>query len=324
MTPSLINTLEWLGIVLNRCIAPIIFIFGIMDFIFNLIIFTRQTFFRQSCFLYLIATAINNLVMFLIGLLTRILDNGFQVNLFGGNSNIYCQIRTYLVYTLFAISSWFFVFASLDRFYSTNKSALKRRRFCSKQMALKLICLTIIICILIHIHIIIYYEYISELNPFDQWSLTCTTNNFIYTIFFSLFMLIFYSLLPLILMGIIGLLTLYNIRKSRQRIQPVMNNTFARRDRNQLIKTLSIQIIILIIFATPHSCYWIYVAFTSSQHSIKTNYIRAYERFALNIVRILLYVNYGSSFYVQIIVSKRFRQEFIQIFLNIKGRFTNF
>ena len=321
MASSLINTLNWLGIILNRWIAPVIFVLGVMGNLFNLMIFTRGIFLKQSCSLYFLAISINNLIMFLIGLSTRILDEGFQVNLFGGNSNIYCSIRTYLVYALFAISSWFFVCASLDRFYSTNQSALQRQRFCSTYMAFKMVCLTVSGCMLVHIHLLIYYKYFYKLNPYNQLALTCTANDTVYNIFFSFFMLIFYSLFPPILMSIIGFLTLNNIRKSRRHINPSINQTGQRRDKNQLLKSLSIQIIILIILTTPHSCYWVYMALTTSQNSMKTNIIRAYEAFILHIVRLLLYVNYGSSFYIQMIISKTFRKEFCKVIINIKRRF---
>jgi hypothetical protein len=94
-----------------------------------------------------------------------------------------------------------------------------------------------------------------------------------------------------------------------------------RRDTNQLIKVLSLQIFLLILFTIPHSIYWLYIAFTSANNSNKTNLTREYESFALNFVRILLYANYGLSFYIQMIISKKFRQEFIQFFQKIFKKF---
>lgn len=326
MVLSTISTLDWLATTINQWVGLIIFICGILGNLFNLIIFTRRTLLKQSCSLYILATSINNLAMFFTGLLTRILDEGFHISIFGGNSDIYCKIRTYLVYTLFAISSWFLVFVSIDRYYSTNQSALKRQKYCSTSMALKFICLTIIGCLLVHIHIIIYYQYISQLNPFGQFSLTCTTNNSIYNIFFSFFMLIFYSLLPPTLMTIIGLLTLNNIRKSRQHINPSTSQRIIRitRDTHQLRKSLSIQIIILIILTIPHSCYWIYMGLTSNSNALKTPPTRQYEKFTSHIVRLLLYINYASSFYIQIIISKTFREEFIKTIETFKRYCRNF
>jgi len=242
MTLSIISTLQWLNTIINEWIGLIIFIFGITGNLFNLIIFTRRMFFKQSCSLYLVATSINNLAIFFAGLSTRILDEGFHIEIFDNNSNIYCKIRTYFVYVLFAISSWFFVFASLDRFYSTNQSTLKRQQFCSTSMVLKFISLTIIGCLLAHIHIIIYYENVYTLNPYNILSLTCGTNN--------------------------------NL--------------------------------------------------TSSENLIKTDLTREYESFSLTIVRLLLYMNYGSSFYIQIIISKTFRDQFFKIIANIKRYFKNF
>jgi len=87
-----------------------------------------------------------------------------------------------------------------------------------------------------------------------------------------------------------------------------------RRDTNQLIKALSLQILILIIFTIPHSSYWLYFVFTSYDYYIKTNLRKEYEKLMLHIVRILLYIHYGSSFYIQMIISKLFREEFKKFF----------
>ncbi|CAF3533463.1 unnamed protein product [Rotaria sp. Silwood1] len=324
MTSSIVNRLEWSTVILNRWVAPIIFLIGFIGNFFNLMIFTRKDFFKKSISQYFLAVSINNITMFFIGLSTRIIESGFQISIFGGDSNVYCKIRTYFVYTAFAISNWFLVFASLDRFYSTNQSAIKRQRFCSNRMAFKLICLIVIGCILTHIHIIIYYKYIYYENLNNQSILICTSNNGMYTMFFSFFILIFYSLLPPILMLLIGLLTINNVRKFRQRINPSRIQTLLTRDAHQLIKTLSVQITLLIILTTPHSCYWLYMGFTSEKNSIKTTLILEYEKFILNIVRLILYMNYGSGFYIQISISKKFRCEFIQIIKNMKRYFRNF
>jgi hypothetical protein len=118
-------------------------------------------------------------------------------------------------------------------------------------------------------------------------------------------------------MSIASLLTINNFRKSRQRINILTTVTLSktiqtRRDTNQLIKILSLQIFILILFTIPHSIYWLYIAFTTWENSFKSNLQKEYEKLALNLVRILLYINYGSSFYVQISISRTFRLEFIK------------
>jgi hypothetical protein len=325
MTLFLINTLEWLILDINRYICPIIFIFGILGNILNLIIFTRQTFLKQSCSLYFLCISLNNLAMYLIGLTTRIIDDGFNLNLVYNNSTIYCKLRNYLVYTLFANSSWLLVFASLDRYFAINQSTLQRQFYCSYRMAFKLITLTIIICLLAHIHMLIFYDYYLTLDSYGRLTLTCTTNSLTYDLFYAFFILIFYSLLPPLLMSIISLLTIKKFRQSRRQINPVMIFTLSRimktrRDTNQLIKVLSLQIFLLILFTIPHSIYWLYIAFTSVENSNKSNLQKEYEKLALNIVRILLYINYGSSFYIRMIISKTFRQEFIKFLRNYRRR----
>ncbi|CAF1108802.1 unnamed protein product [Adineta ricciae] len=325
MTSSLIDTLDLAAIILNRWIVLAIFITGIIGNSINIIIFSRGIFVKQSCSLYFLAASVNNLVMFFIGLLTRMLDDGFQLDIFDGASNVYCKIRTYLVYTLFAISSWYFVCASIDRLYSTNQSALKRQKICSTRMAIQCIGLTIVSCLLVHIHVLVYYQYFYKLDVHNQLSWTCTTNDTTYNMFFAIFMLNFYSLLPPLLMSILGILTLKNIRQSRILVNPsTMTPIPVRRDKQQLIKSLSVQILVLSILTIPHSCYWMYIAFTSTQSSAKSVSVRAWEKFILHIVRVLLYVNYGSSFYIQLCISKTFRREFVKIVDNITRHWRNF
>jgi hypothetical protein len=103
MSLSLINTLELLIIEINRWICPIILIFGLSGNILNLIIFTRQTFLKQSCSLYFLCISLNNITMYLIGLTTRIIDDGFQLNLIYNNTNIYSYFIYYSTFNLLAL-----------------------------------------------------------------------------------------------------------------------------------------------------------------------------------------------------------------------------
>lgn len=319
MIPLVIVQLQSLVLILNRWIALFIFAAGVLGNVSNVFVFTSRALFKQSISWYFVGISVNNLGIFLIGLSTRILDEGFQVVLFGGGSDSFCRVRTYLVYTLFSISSWLVVGATLDRFYSTNLSALKRQRFCSISMARKSITLLVLVCSLIHVHLLFFYRYVSQLTPLDDWKLSCLSSSSTYNLFFAFFILVFYSLLPPVLISIIGLLTLKNLHRSRRQIHP----SLARRHRvNQLLKTLFIQILMLIIFTTPHSAYWIYMALTSLEGATKGNVRREYERFALNIVRLLLYVNYGSSFFLQYLLSASFRRDVSRVCLQCKRRLT--
>ena len=319
MVPLVIVQLESLVLFLNCWIALFIFVAGVLGNVLNVCVFTSRPLRKQSISWYFVVISANNLGMFLLGLSTRLLDEGFQVSLFGGASNSFCQIRTYLVYTLFSISSWLVVGATLDRFYSTNSSALKRQRFCSISMAWKSIVLLVLVCSLIHVHMLFFYRYVSQLTPLDDWKVSCVASSSTYSLFFAFFILVFYSLLPPMLISIIGLFTLKNLRRSRRQITP----SVARRRRvNQLLKTLFIQILMLIIFTIPHSAYWIYMGLTSLEGVEKNNVRREYERFSLNIVRLLLYVNYGSSFYLQYLLSASFRRDVSRVYLLYKRRLT--
>ena len=107
--------------------------------------------------------------MYATGLTTRIIDDGFQVVYVINSSTIYCKIRNYLVYTLFSVSSWLLVLASLDRLFATNLSTLQRQWFCSYQMAYKLTFITTGICMVVHTHMLVFYDYFLKSNPL--WSI---------------------------------------------------------------------------------------------------------------------------------------------------------
>lgn len=326
MNNSLVLQLESIGILINGWIGLIILIFGILGNLFNLILFLSRRTLNPSISLYFVLISMNNLILFLIGLTSRVVIDGFQVKILGDDSTIFCKLRTYFVYTLFSISNWLLVFATVDRFYSTNSSALKRNYVCSISLAKKLIFSTILICFFIHSHILIFYKYFYSINSFDQYELICSVENIVYKFFFAFFILIFFSLSPPILILILGLLTLKNLRQSRRTIHPIhIENLPQSRDRNQLIKILSIQIIMLLIFTIPHSIYWIFIGFHSTVPTeLKTNLDREYEQFFLHLVRLLLYINNGSSFYIQMTFSKTFRREFCQFCFHLKRIFAPF
>ena len=63
------------------------------------------------------------------------------------------------------------------------------------------------------------------------------------------------------------------------------------------------------------------MAFSTKQDFSKTSLTLAWEKFVLNIVRVLLYVNSGSSFYIQVLISKTFRKEFVKIIKKIERPF---
>lgn len=318
MSSSLIVQLESVAVLINSCLGTCVLLAGLLGNLFNLILFRSPRMLKQSVSLYFVVISSNNLLLFLIGLTSRVIIDGFQLKVLGDDSALFCKVRTFFVHSFFSISNWLLVFATIDRFYSTNPSALKRNYVCSNSLAKKFIVATVGLCFGTHAHILLFYKYFPSLNPFGNYELTCAVENIVYNIFFAFFILIFYSLLPPMLIGILGLLTLRNIRRSRRTVQP----TSVHRDRNQLIKLLSIQIVMLIILTIPHSIYWICVGFNSPVPPERKSALqREYERFFLHVVRLLLYINNGSSFYIQMTFSRTFRRDFLLHCLQVKRNF---
>ena len=81
----------------NIYLRSIIFVFGLISNILNIIVFlSLQTFRESSCAFYLTAMSFVNIVQIFVGLLSRILSVGFGVD-WTNTSLAYCKLRYYLV-----------------------------------------------------------------------------------------------------------------------------------------------------------------------------------------------------------------------------------
>jgi len=119
---------------------------------------------------------------------------------------------------------------------------------------------------------------------------------------------------PWFLLSVFAVLTLKNLH--RVRIQPLnadptTTNPHRSKDRQLAIMLLS-EIVTYIIFSSATPVYGIYQQIT--QYYIKSVERTAIETFVLTTVFLSTFVNPATSFYVNLLVSKTFRQKTTELF----------
>jgi hypothetical protein len=199
--------------------------------------------------------------------------------------------------------------ASMDRYFASSRSAL-RRQWSSSKIALRFIIGTAFLWFLIYLQVIFFYE-IQNSN--------CQPQSGVYGVFFSIYISIDSGILPIFLMLLFGLLTAKNVHQTKRRIgatvgikedQPVQANKMSRKDI-QLHRMLANQIFLFLILNIPNPCYLVYHAFT--MYTVKSPFRLTVELFVNNMTYVPLYLGFALTFANFAISSSMFRREFQQL-----------
>ncbi|CAF1164332.1 unnamed protein product [Adineta steineri] len=281
----------------------IIWLIGNIGSILTCIVFSQSVFRKSACALYFIASSFSQLLAFNFALLYRMLQYGYNVNII--NVELwFCKVRFYLFYVFIANSRYNIIIASIDRYFSSSRNAL-RRQWSSSKIALRVIICNAIFWSLMYIQVIVVYEISNN---------TCQPQSGVYGIFFSIYITIDSGILPTFLMLIFGLLTAKNVRQSGRRIVPTIQNSNDRSVRIskkdiQLQKMLVNQIILFIVLNIPNPCYLVYHSFTIN--TIESPARLTIEAFINNMTYVPLYLDYALTFFNCAISSKIFRRQFL-------------
>ncbi|CAF3136025.1 unnamed protein product [Rotaria sp. Silwood2] len=210
---------------------------------FIVIRFTRQR--NNACSVYLISSAIvNNIYLTFTGCAHLFpFYYGDQTT----RALFLCKIHAYVPSVLGLITKTMIVFACIDRFMVTNKSA-SFRTFSTPKKAKYVIFVSILFWPLCCSHIGIMTTIIN--GQCGQFG--------IYSTIFTVYVIIFVGLIPPIILSLFGYLTYHNMRQRLLRIQSVVGNAIhanisihRRRDRELLIIVIY-EIFIYVITATPY------------------------------------------------------------------------
>lgn len=284
----------------TRIVLITFILLGTIGNILNLFIFTRQTLLKSSCTLYLIAQSIDNLFVIYTSLLTRLLADGFSMDI-TLMSNTLCKLRYYFAYIFLAVSPYFSVLACFDRYWSSSASAT-RRSLCNKKLAKRLILGAIVLACILYSHIAMFFEIIStDCLP------KCYAALGPYSIFFRIFYLIIYCILPSVCMGVLCLLTVNNVRQQSKRVRPVSiaKHEDPHRVDLHLIRMLFAQIMTQLVCILPYATFILVTSFIQIDITLSE---------FLNPIFILpLYVSYATSFYVFTLSSRFYRMALLKL-----------
>jgi hypothetical protein len=309
MSSSTLTTIENGVTVYGYAISMIL---GNTGNIFIIIMFSRQ---RQSaCAIYLICTAIMNIVYLTYeGIATIVMfyypDQTIHVLSF-------CKLHKYILYIVGQEAKTMLVFACIDRFLITSARATFRT-FSTPKRAKCLILFSSIFWFLTTIHVPIMITVVNG---------QCTTSG-VYSIVYTVFTVIFISLIPSITSAIFGYLTYRNMRQIQKRVQPILQNTINpnvaihRRDRDLLIIVIA-EVLVYIITTALFPLMLLEMQISSHTMPNKSFEYLQIEIFIVNISVFLLFVNSAAAFYTYLISSKSFRRDFKQLIRNSYSKLT--
>ncbi|CAF0798328.1 unnamed protein product [Adineta ricciae] len=301
--PNQLSSMSDVSEAINRYVLIVYFIFGGIGNLLNVFLFTRPTLIQTSSSLYLLFTSMSNLLVVVFVISVRLLADGFDLEI-ASFSLFACRFVSYIYYVCLALPPCFTAFACMDR-WAASCIQVCRRRFANVRVAKRIISLTIISCFILYSHIPFTYD--VDINPPPPYCSASVSS----AIFVLIYQLIIYSLIPpsITIMFSIGIIM--NVRMKRIRIEHAvqLSNTLAdvRRIRknpqhrlSQMQVMLVCQACIEFLATIPYSIINLVSLFVEND---------AYFLSLYSIVRLFIFFNYISSFYIYTLSSKLYRRE---------------
>ncbi|CAF1150688.1 unnamed protein product [Adineta ricciae] len=261
------------------------------------IMFTRQTYRRTASSVYFLCLSICS-IMYLIWSLFPYLYSLDHIDP-QKQSIAYCKTRFYGTHLFGQCVRYSIVLACIDRYFCTRTS-MRLRSFSSISIAVKLVLIMISVWLIVSIHILVFMEIRNNVcGMFDA-----------YKLFYAAYQITFISVVPPTLMSIFSILTFRSLRQRHD------GQAHIRQRDRQLMRILIVEVLINVSTSIPISCNFAYNAATIYVTD-KTSLRQEIESFFGYIVQNLIYLISVVPFYVFLITSKPFRNEFFDIFVNL-------
>lgn len=278
---------------------PIILSLGCTGNAYIVILFLKNH--KNACTMLLLSAAIMNIIylVFSVPLIMYTYEHGDP----SLNSMSLCKLRYYLFHVWGQMSRYFIVLACVDRFALTHMNA-NIRMLSQPFMARWLIGITTIFWHIFAIHILIMTTIKS--GRCGYFDLYYTLN--------SIYVLIFVCLVPPVTMGIFGYLAFRNMKRLHTRVQPNEVVKTARivihhYDQRLLIMVLA-EVLVYVVAMSLYPAIIFELALTNSLAINKSLQQIQIENFILFIAQFLIYINTSAPFYIYLIASKTFRNDF--------------
>lgn len=194
-----------------------VFSIGIVGNILNIIIFSSLKTFREtSSAFYMNATSAVNIFQLVVGLLSRILITGYDIDPTKTSSFI-CKARQFTLITTMLIIFTYMCFAAIDQFLLLTN---RWRHLCSTQFASRVVIIAFIAAL---IHGIPVFFFQDIYPPPGTGQTSCSFTNTGYSIYYSRFLFPFLlGIIPLIIRITFGLLAFIRVRQLHNRQIPIV------------------------------------------------------------------------------------------------------
>ncbi|CAF3000802.1 unnamed protein product [Rotaria sp. Silwood2] len=313
---------------INRYLTIIVFCFGTIGNILNILILSQRPFRSNPCIWLFLISSYANLLSILFGLTTRI-KSGWSYDVTDTNACL-CKIRAFIVFTSRTIASWLITLATINRWASSCINA-NYRRMNTLRKAQQGTIIIILISILLYVHMFYCYDANRTDVPLNCYSktilcrhLTDLTYGFITV------------LCPLFLMFIFGFMTILNVRQSKRRTYNLIlkvidqNNTKILDDQHKRLKKkpdyhllliLFVQIFLLTLLTLPQAIQKIYS--TIIQKNSLNSLDEAINDFIYSFVLLLSFIASGIPFYIYTLCGGNiFRRALYNLINMIKNKIT--
>lgn len=312
--PDIVNSLFSHTAQIITCLILFIYIIlGLIGNIFNICLFITPALFRTSCSLYLLSTSIGNLIVTIFVLPIRILADGFDQDL--TNYSLFaCKLVSYIYYICLALPPYFTVLACIDR-WAASSIQVNRRGYANIRIVKR--CIPACIILPFIFYSFIFFTFSRDPKPPPPY---CSIDDS-YAVFGLAYYLLIYSIIPPFLMGLFSFGIISNVLRRRAIITPAnqlgnmsISGTINRPHRRRLTQMqimLVCQAIIECILTLPFSIINLVSIVVVNDEYFLTIY---------SFIRLFIFFNYISSFYVYTLSSKLYRNELKKLIIRIFNR----
>ena len=284
-------------------------LFGGIGNSLSCLVFLQRALRKNPCALYFLAASISNIV-YLSTLTSTMLDAWDETfNLMNTVSGV-CKFTMLIILMSRTLSLWFIVLATIDRYLVSSPDENRRQMSSLKRSHQSII----IGCVLT---LLMWGEtfYCFDANLIGT-PLKCFTTSSACRFYNDISVTLMSILIPSIIMLIFGGLTIANIHRSRERINPSMSITNAlpsrsRKTEQNLTRMLLTQILLIVILNLPQAIFTFYLTITFDQP--KTPVQGTLNGFIFNILLLFPFISCSISFLLYTLAGKIFRQTFVEM-----------
>ncbi|CAF3787850.1 unnamed protein product [Adineta steineri] len=274
----------------------ILLVGGVLGNILNIIVFIKVGNYKNNaCSLYMFVRTFLDLNLLLVGLTTKILSVGFQLN-FTLMNRIWCKTRTAFA-DMNALSTYTLIcLQAIDIFICSSPSVAVRQKSnirIARYLVIGTLCFWFI-------HGLPYY--FSQDLVIVGGTPMCITTNTIFAQYRSYVAVLgIATIIPITVISIFGFLTVQHMKTIS------VTRSLSSLTRQTISMALS-QIFAVLVFNSPYAAWQIYIAITTNV--VKDTYRQTVEQLISSFTGTYVFGPFASSFYCYCL-SKRFRNQLV-------------